>query len=53
MARKYVRRIMVSAGAGIAALVLILGYLLLWSEALERHFRKIHPDVSEAQRRTR
>jgi hypothetical protein len=49
MASKYVRCILVSAGAGIAALVLILGYLLVWSEALERRFRKIHPDDSEAK----
>src|SRR5262245_8342333 len=49
MARKNIRRIMVSVGAGAAALVLILGYIFVRSEALERRFRKIHPDDSEAQ----
>jgi hypothetical protein len=49
MARKYLRRMMVSVGAGIAALALILGYLFVRSEALERCFRKIHPDDGETQ----
>ena len=49
MARKYVRRALVSLIAVIAALALIIGYLLVRSEVLERRFRQIQPDDSEAR----
>jgi hypothetical protein len=49
MARKYVRRSLISLGAGAAALALVFGYLLVRYETLERRFRQIHPDDSEAQ----
>jgi hypothetical protein len=49
IARKYARRLLVSLGAGVAAFALIIGYLLVRYEALERRFRQIHPDDSEAQ----
>ncbi len=49
MASKYVRRIIVTAGAAIAALVLFLGFLLVRSDTLERRFRHIHPDDSESR----
>ena len=49
MARKYMRRVLVSLGAAVTGLALIFGYLLLRYEAMERGFRQIHPDESEAQ----
>ena len=49
MARKYVRFVAVSLVAGVAALALIFSYFLVRSEVLERRFRQIHPDDSEAQ----
>src|SRR5262245_3083757 len=49
MARKFMRRVLVSLGVGVAALALACGYLLIRYEAMERRFRQIHPDDSEAQ----
>jgi hypothetical protein len=49
MARTYGRRVLVSLGAGAAAFALVFGYLLVRYEALERRFRQIHPDDSEAR----
>jgi hypothetical protein len=36
-------------GVGVAALLIVLGYLFVRYEILERRFRQIHPDDSEAQ----
>src|SRR5262245_45021714 len=49
MASKYMRRVLVSLGVGATALALAFGYLLFRYEAMERRFRQIHPDDSEAQ----
>lgn len=46
---KYVRSVPVSLGAGVAAFAPVFGYLLVRYVALERRFRQIHPDDSEAQ----
>jgi hypothetical protein len=47
--RKYVRRVLFSLGAVVAAFALVFGYLLVRYETLERRFRQIHPDDSEAR----
>ncbi len=49
MARRYVRQITISVGAGVGALALILVCLLVRYEVLERRFRNIYPDNSEAR----
>jgi len=49
IARKYARRVLFLLGAGAAAFALVFGCLLVRYEALERRFRQIHPDESEAR----
>lgn len=49
MASKYVRRVLVSLGAAVVAFALVFGYLLVRYEVLERRFRQIYPDDSEAK----
>src|SRR5262249_11028253 len=49
MTRKYALRVLVSLGAGVAVFALVFVYLLVRYETLERRFRKIYPDESEAQ----
>ena len=43
------RRLLVSLCVFVALFLLVFGYLFVRYEALERRFRKIYPDDSEAQ----